>query len=318
MKIFEVKNEKLYRIIKIFGIKLKIPKYSKEYRNLYKELNQIKISLNYFTDIRKAPIAHGRLRKIQLLELYLMKNLKQYCNKVDVKFWLRGGSCLGAYRHQGFIPWDDDVDLGMMRDDFENLKNYVNKNSDIFEIKYFYHKNCKVAKFTFKGIKVPIFLDIFPFDWCDYSKADELWNNWLIDKSQLMHKLLKMCLKEGYFEDLSSDVISKVDSLNEDYLNKYVSSISKTGIISAIEQMVPRNIKRIFPCKMIFPLKQVKFEDDFYYVPNRIEDYLSQYFGDYMSYPSKVVINQHNFMFKNSDYAKIDELYNKMLEVKEC
>ena len=89
-----------------------------------------------------------------------MKTLKQYCDEINVKFWLRGGSCLGAYRHKGFIPWDDDVDLGMMRDDFEKLKNYVNETSSEFIIKYFYHRKCKVAKFTFRNIKSAIFIDL--------------------------------------------------------------------------------------------------------------------------------------------------------------
>ena len=318
MKIFKIKNKELYKIITIFGIKLKFPKYSKEYRKLYKELNKIKSNFNYFIDIRQAPKARGQLKKIQLLELYLMNILKQYCDEINVNFWLRGGTCLGAYRHKGFIPWDDDVDLGMIRTDFEKLKNHVNKNSTEFEIKYFYHKDCKVAKFTFRNIKSPIFLDLFPFDWCDYSNAEKLWNNWLEDKSQLMNTLLNMKLKEGYPEDLPQEMISKVDTINEIFSQKYTNSSSKSGIISAIEQMVPRNIKRIFPYEMIFPLKEVQFENTSYYVPNKIEDYLSQYFGEYMSFPSNVVINQHNYMFNENDYSKIDELYNKIIEVTKC
>ena len=104
--IFSIRNDYFNKIITFLGIKIKLK------RSISFEL--FEKYLNTFADIRLAPKATGQLRKMQLLELHLMKELRRFCDKIGVKYWLRGGTALGAYRHKGFIPWDDDVDLGMM------------------------------------------------------------------------------------------------------------------------------------------------------------------------------------------------------------
>ena len=261
-EIFSIKNKSDYKILTILGIKIKIPYYITK--------NQLNQYLNTFVDITKAPKACGKLREMQLLELYLMKELKQICDKLDIKFWLRGGTALGAYRHKGFIPWDDDVDVGIMREDFDKLVDYVNNNSDKYEVVYFYHHTCKVAKFVFKGVKGGIFVDLFPFDYCSYENNDSFWEKWLEDKDKLIKELSKFRFDDGTYQHyLDNDLIKEIEEVNSQYKNKYINSSDKTAICSAIEQIVSRGKKRIFPSDMIFPLRLVDFEDGQFYVMNK-------------------------------------------------
>lgn len=131
---------------------------------------------NKFTGYRKMP-----LRELQLLQLDTMKLIHQACEKHGIDYYMIGGTLLGAIRHKGFIPWDDDIDIAMMRKDFNRFKEIFSAEFD--SSKYFlqhydsekefrpammrvcikgtiqdlpseaHHKNCKNT-----------YVDIFPLD----------------------------------------------------------------------------------------------------------------------------------------------------------
>ncbi|MGI5897463.1 MAG: LicD family protein [Oscillospiraceae bacterium] len=61
------------------------------------------------------------LRNLQLVETDLLKEFVRICDKHDLDYFLTGGTAIGAIRHKGFIPWDDDIDVGLLRDDYEKF-----------------------------------------------------------------------------------------------------------------------------------------------------------------------------------------------------
>ena len=75
------------------------------------------------------------LKHLQNLELMILKDFIKFCDENNLKYYLYGGSLLGAVRHEGFIPWDDDIDVIMFRDDFEKFKKlFLSKANDKYEL----------------------------------------------------------------------------------------------------------------------------------------------------------------------------------------
>ena len=99
---------------------LKIPK---KLQNLNKKSNQLN-SQNQLLDLLFTSCdikIKGNLRNVQLLYIELLRFVDNVCKKHDIDYWLEGGTLIGAVRHGGFIPWDDDIDLSIMRKDYEKL-----------------------------------------------------------------------------------------------------------------------------------------------------------------------------------------------------
>lgn len=120
------------------------------------------------------------LRKLQLVELEIANEIKRVCVENNIKYFLESGTLLGAVRHGGFIPWDDDMDIGMMREEYEKfLKIAPEKLSSEFILQTW--KNEKDYSLTFAKVRKSdtifleyefkdssmhngIWVDIFPYD----------------------------------------------------------------------------------------------------------------------------------------------------------
>jgi lipopolysaccharide cholinephosphotransferase len=77
-----------------------------------------------------ATVDQQTLRRVQLIELEILRELAQRCEGQSLRWFVIGGTLLGAARHQGFIPWDDDIDVGMPRVDYERFERLCRDNQD--------------------------------------------------------------------------------------------------------------------------------------------------------------------------------------------
>ena len=118
----------VHRYMKDHGVKetfrfytkraLAIPDYREEIDTLYYFLNQ-------YADITKVPPAKGKLRAGQQNETVLLQVFDSICRANSLQYIIGFGTLLGYVRHSGFIPWDDDVDVFMPRNDFEKMKEII-------------------------------------------------------------------------------------------------------------------------------------------------------------------------------------------------
>ena len=119
------------------------------------------------------------LKHLQNILLMILKDFIEFCDKYQIDYFVDGGTALGCVRHKGFIPWDDDIDVLMFRDQYKKFLKYRHEFDDKYDILTMedYEKYCRVfTKISLKGTKTGEFfdkntdftygisIDVFPFD----------------------------------------------------------------------------------------------------------------------------------------------------------
>lgn len=262
------------------------------------------------------------LRKLQITQFQLLLEVKRICDKHNIAYFLDGGTLLGAVRHKGFIPWDDDIDIGMLRDDYTRFLNICNNElSDDF----FLQTKDTDPNFTFPFAKLRlngtirkdmgminttihngIDIDIFPFDNIPNKKTTQwLYYNicWLLrgmfaakskiivprrSKSVIRRFGLKICRLLSLF--VSSETISTLIDL---HFQKY-NNIPTENVISSAGTY--HYTKEIIKKEDIISKKYLQFEREVFPVPKNYHEYLTNLYGEYMVLPPVEDRIQHHYI----------------------
>lgn len=249
--------------------------------------------------------AKGKLRKLQL-ELYeLLTFLKEFCLENDLCFWIQGGTLLGAMRHQGFVPWDDDIDCGMPRMDLDKLRSLL-LNNPKYEIIDCYNfipsKNfaCKMPKLVLKNNHY-VFVDIFPYDFVKLNnKSEEIfWDSFSEQKKELTSEIVSLNFENPDCPIVDDILLNKVESLINKYLPSELKKEEATHIIWGIENL-QSNFCRLYKIDDIIPCKYLLFEDDIYPVPANFNMYLKRQYDDIWRIPDNVGELEHFIYSINS------------------
>ena len=300
MKIFYINKSPRHNDYYLFGLRiLRLSRYSN--RRIYDEIDALFDYVRACTDIEKMPPARGLFRKRQLGMLKILKLTAEFCNQRNIKFWLDYGTLLGAVRHKGFIPWDDDADIGMLRDDYEGFVDLFNAETP--------DKNLQAEWYCAGGVynlikirhkKVPnIWLDIFPYD-LGYKKLSL--DEQITYSAKIRSLLLKNKPKLKHIKDIKklkeffAEETKKLPFIGNEKSGKPQTVFFGLDFIHEREETI------IFDYDMFFPLKTLEFEGEKFPVLNNTELYLTYNFGDYQSLPRN--ISMHN----NSDALDIKSI----------
>lgn len=249
------------------------------------------------------------LRKVQLIQLEILKKIKNICEKHELTYWLDSGTLLGAVRHKGFIPWDDDLDIGMFRDDYEKFLQIAPLEfGDFYHLQHWESDSCyglsfaKVRKAGTVYIETKsqkssaengIYVDVFPYD----KYGNKLWSQGIplkVIKSIMQVKAGVRTWRDGErinYLTLLKNTPSLFLSvfLSRDYLiNKYMRIATKYNHMSCkyyFAQGISNYGKNIIPIDILESFEQIQFEDDLFTVPSRYDVFLSICYGDYMRLP---------------------------------
>lgn len=265
--------------------------------------------INAITTPSQLPKAKGILREYQLAMLDMLKVIKQLCDKNNLIYWLDGGSLLGAVRHKGFVPWDGDGDVCLLRDDFLKLaallKEYYKDSDDIYVRELYRQKSGRMKyqiRIRNKGEQQLYGVDIFPID--KYYKgnlseeemiyahnkvkeATRVLDNYTIENEEFSMDIDKA---REYIVKLQNEIIMEGNSIAE----------YKPALYTGIDFTWVSPTYFVFNWDTVFPLRELEFEGIKFNCPNDLDTYLSNYYRNYMLFPSKIISSQDRI----DDYIK--------------
>ena len=249
---------------------------------------------------------------IKKIEVDILRNIDSFCKEHNLKYFLLGGTLLGAVRHRGFIPWDDDIDIGMPREDYDTFcrifklpnldlhlpgeKKYpypfakvTQKNSVIYELENSYQ--------GYFGVYVDIFpLNEIPDDLKLRQKYFKKLNNYkylisikttlLSKKRNFLKTILLLILKFLFVFVPVERLVLKVD--------KYVSSFNNCDFIG--NSSWGYGIRETTKKYVFSNTTNLPFEGHSFPAPSNYDEWLTNVFGDYMKMPPEEKrVSNHNF-----------------------
>lgn len=265
-------------------------------------------------------ISPEELEQLKKVYLDIFKDIYTACKKHDINVMLSGGACLGAIRHNGFIPWDDDMDIMLMRNEYEKLPQillsefpdkYICTGPNISD-----HTNISFMRIEKKGTLLKsvydnpqehnnIFIDVFPIDNIPDSIIVRVFNSVIADTIHY----IALCMK--YYDHrecpmttiLLSSPIGKKEIKVRLFIGKLFSFLTNyTYLFNILDNFIARHrnkitkyvgvpssrryLREIYPSDTILPVSYHKFEDiDAAPIPNNSDVYLKTLYGDYMQLP---------------------------------
>ncbi len=258
------------------------------------------------------------VEELKKIQLGILEYVADYCEKNNIRYWLDFGTLIGAIRHKGYIPWDDDIDLGMLREDYDKFISEFNINNDSkYEVHciendpgYFvpYAKVYDTTTILFepdeKGHKLCVNIDIFPHD--NAPDDDEEVKRMYDIRDRLREKYLIIDYKDKF----TGNMIKR----SAKHLRRFLYSIIYKNSINIIadnskrykDTMTKRvgnftGYSRIACNRQIFDsFTDVEFEMKKYKAPIGYDEWLRSIYGDYMELPppEKQITHHRNISFK--------------------
>lgn len=294
---------------------------------------------------KSLPEATGAKRTFQLVNAKLLNTLSEFCRKTRTEYWMWAGSAIAISGRSSAIPWDDDIDICMMREDFLTLKDYVNRQTDYYiTTVYDYVAHNIQYRFVSRDEHLHNFIDIVLCDWGRLDTAeDESKYLAIVEESQQEmdenpdlqywreHKYLENPKEPKTYqvEKTSLQPIASEETKNRKIIDKIfkkaLNRARKSGIICgkseanavvySVENLFNfRNRPNIWPKDLIFPIKQLPYEGFLASAANQDEAFCDLIYPGWPFLANIADVNLHQD--KNTYSVEYQAVMQKFLEDK--
>lgn len=252
------------------------------------------------------------IKDTQRISLEILHTIADICEKEGLRYYLIYGTLIGAIRHKGYIPWDDDVDIMMPRPDYEKFLDYMKKNSESYEnLRVFNHRECKEYPYMITRVSddrytidmdnekpygMGVFVDVYPYDGLGDTKEEALKFGL---KGDRLSSLCYQSTRCHYAVETTKGIIKRIAKLpvywaariiGKDYFQNKLEKLEGKKEYDSSRYVgcvvwLSGGIKDIFPKKWFDEYIMVTFDKYQFRAPKYYDKMLRHIYGDYMELP---------------------------------
>ena len=248
------------------------------------------------------------IRELREIQMGILDYVHGFCEQHGIVYFLSSGSLLGAVRHGGYIPWDDDIDIYVPRKEYERLLHEFENTSqyrllDPSKEPHYYYTFAKVVDLRTRmveketeGYEIGVYIDIFPVDYLPDDEAERLR---LFRRKKLLYKIRRCKISSSnplhsrlaywFYKWLPVSVDWLTSMIHQTIVCKhpsqYACNMTEAG----------PHVKHCFPARDMDSQVDIKFEDRVYKTMVGYRDYLEHTYGDYMTLPPVEQRDTHQF-----------------------
>ncbi len=249
----------------------------------------------------KVHIKDPYLKQMQDGLTILLDIFDRLCKQNGIRYMISCGTLLGAYRHEGFIPWDDDTDLYMMKEDYEKLAEILKDHPILMTLDRMYTSKLKghgvnyAHQVVFRSPQLRIIhTGIMTFDYVRSADDEgwEMYREYIDTRRKAVDSYSREDKKKG-IDPLTDERIKDVYDDAMKYFSRDLEGQDRKAVALSFDNPIPFAKRKLFEYEDFFPEKDMKFNGLMLPAPNHPEVVMERLYGDVMLFPKNLLVHRH-------------------------